>query len=212
MIELVLVRHGNTFGPGDPVVWVGRNEDVPLVESGREQARRLRGALSAAEWSPSAALSGGLARQTEHLAIATGGEPAPTVARELDEIDYGPWGGLTTDEIVERFGADEVTAWNERSAWPTSWPGSLEGVQAGVRALADEIAAGRHGERVIACSSNGLLRWFLDLEPGRLDSALQDGTFKMRTGNVGTLRWGTGSGKSGWTVESWNRPPEELFA
>ena len=34
MIELLLVRHGNTFAPGDRVVWVGKGQDLPLVESG----------------------------------------------------------------------------------------------------------------------------------------------------------------------------------
>ena len=38
-VELLLVRHGNTFGPGDAVTWVGAREDLPLVESGEAQAR-----------------------------------------------------------------------------------------------------------------------------------------------------------------------------
>ena len=36
----------------------------------------------------------------------------------LDEVDYGAWGGLTTAEIEERFGAESVAAWNERSGVP----------------------------------------------------------------------------------------------
>ena len=47
-IELLLVRHGNTFSPGDRVSWVGRGEDLPLVESGRAQASALGATLRAA--------------------------------------------------------------------------------------------------------------------------------------------------------------------
>ena len=34
----LFARHGNTFGPGDKVVWVGRETDLPLVEKGLQQA------------------------------------------------------------------------------------------------------------------------------------------------------------------------------
>ncbi|MEM1453216.1 MAG: histidine phosphatase family protein [Planctomycetota bacterium] len=212
MIELLLVRHGNTFGPGDRVVWVGRGQDLPLVDKGREQARALAGALAEAGWSPTAALSGGLKRQTEHLDIATGGAPPPERHAALDEVDYGDWGGLTTDEIEARFGADEVRAWNERSLWPerAGWPESRNEVVARVRALAAEIASGRHGERVLACSSNGLLRWFLDLVPGALDAALAGGTFKVGTGRVGRLTVEPGATPR-WSVASWNLPPDAPF-
>lgn len=207
MIELMLVRHGNTFGPGDKVRWVGSGEDLPLVESGREQARTLGEALGAADWRPTACVSGGLVRQTEHLALASGGTPAPTRDAALDELDYGPWGGLSTAEIEARFGPDDVAGWNERSAWPSSveWPESLESVRNRVRRFAREVAAGAHGPRVLACSSNGLLRWFLELVPGRFEAALADGTFKVRTGHVGMLRV-TDAGA--WDVLSWNRPPD----
>ena len=87
MIELLLVRHGNTFAPGDRIVWVGKGEDLPLVESGRAQAEALAAALHAAGWRPTAAVSGGLRRQVEHLRLATGGAPEPV---ETDALDYFP--------------------------------------------------------------------------------------------------------------------------
>jgi len=216
VIELVLVRHGNTFGPGDRIVWVGKGQDIPLVEKGREQASVLHAALGRAGWSPTAALSGGLKRQVEHLEIATGGAPAPERNHALDEVDYGVWGGLTTDEISERFGADEMTAWNETSRWPTNadWPETRESVISRVHAFAADVAAGRHGDRVLVCSSNGLLRWFLGLVPGSLDAALAAGTFKVKTGHVGKLvhRAGEDSRPGRWEVCSWNLPPDAPFA
>lgn len=215
-VELLLVRHGNTFGPGDAIVWVGKGQDLPLVESGRAQARRLRDALQASDWSPTAALSGGLKRQVEHLEIATGGTPEPSRVEALDEVDYGVWGGLSTEEIVERFGSEAVMGWNERSEWPkdADWPETREEVQARVRAFANAVADGEFGERVIACSSNGLLRWFLDLVPNGFEDAVVSNSFKVRTGNVCRLiaQRPNSTGDVDWSIDRWNLAPDELAA
>ena len=211
-IELLLVRHGNTFGPGDRVSWVGRGEDLPLVESGRAPASALGATLKAAGWSPTAAGSGALARQTEHLAIATGGAPAPRVDERLDEVDYGAWGGLTTAEIEERFGAESVADWNERSEVPTGagWPEDRRDLEARARAFAAEVASGALGERVLACSSNGLLRWFLGLMDGALARAIAEGGFKVRTGHYGMLVFEPADGR--WRLAAWNAPPSEALS
>ena len=206
MIELVLVRHGNTFAPGDRIVWVGSGQDLPLVESGRAQARAFAKTLEAAGWQPTAALSGGLKRQAEHLEIATAGTPSQETHRALDEVDYGSWGGRTTDEIVAEHGDEAVRAWNERSEWPqdAGWPESLAEVRDRVAHFAAEVAAGAHGGRVLVCSSNGLLRWFLGLVPGALESAIEGASFKVKTGHVGKMVW---EASTGWRVVSWNQPP-----
>lgn len=206
MIELLLVRHGNTFAPGDRIVWVGSGEDLPLVASGRAQASTLAGSLEAAGWSATAALSGGLKRQVEHLQITTSGAPPPAVHGALNEVDYGDWGGRSTDEIVAEHGDAAVRAWNERSQWPTDagWPETLEEVRHRVQRFADEVASGQHGTRVLVCSSNGLLRWFLGLVPGALEGAIEEGSFKVKTGHVGRMEW---RDSDGWRVASWNQPP-----
>lgn len=217
-IELILVRHGNTFGPGDPIVWVGKAQDFPLVPSGRAQAEALGAALWEHRWAPTAAVSGGLKRQVEHLDIALaalsdgalGGDTPPTPERveALDEVDYGDWGGLSTQEITERFGPEAVEAWNERSEWPTNagWPEAMDEVQARVHAFAACAAAGAYGERVLACSSNGLMRWFLELAPGGLQAAIEAKTFKVRTGHACRLIAQDGV----WTVTHWNGAPGEV--
>ncbi len=213
-IELLLVRHGNTFAPGDRIVWVGKGQDLPLVPSGRVQAKKLGKSLTAARWIPTATVSGGLKRQVEHLRLAAPeGSPEPVRIEALDEVDYGDWGGLTTDEIHERFGPEEVTAWNERSVWPKNagWPETESEVRARVQAFLAEVASGRYGERVMICSSNGLLRWFLDAVPGALESALVEGTFKVKTGGVGLMRLSPGDADAGWKVALWNTPPDALL-
>lgn len=212
-IELLLVRHGNTFAPGDRIVWVGKGQDLPLVPSGHVQAEKLGASLTAARWIPTATVSGGLKRQVEHLRIAApSGSPDPIRIEALDEVDYGHWGGLTTEEIHEHFGAEEVTAWNERSEWPqgAGWPETESEVRSRVQVFLAEVAAGRYGERVMACSSNGLLRWFLDAVPEALENALREGTFKVKTGGVGLMRLNSEDTEAGWQVALWNTPPDEV--
>ena len=41
MKTLIIARHGNTFGPGDTPTRVGARTDLPLVESGKAQAKAL---------------------------------------------------------------------------------------------------------------------------------------------------------------------------
>ncbi|QDV08779.1 Phosphoserine phosphatase 1 [Planctomycetes bacterium Poly30] len=212
-VELVLVRHGNTFGPGDRIVWVGKGEDLPLVPSGRAQAKALGDSLLAAGWTPTAIFSGGLKRQVEHLALAAPpGSPEAVRLEALDEVDYGDWGGLTTEEIVERFGAEEMIAWNERSVWPggARWPETEAEVRGRVQSFLDDVSVGAFGERVLVCSSNGLLRWFLDAVPGALERARQEGTFKVKTGGVGRMVFEPAAAVPGWTVTHWNCPPSEF--
>ncbi len=41
MTRLVIVRHGNTFEAGEPPRRIGAGTDLPLTESGIDQARAL---------------------------------------------------------------------------------------------------------------------------------------------------------------------------
>ena len=41
MRRFFIVRHGNTFGPGEVLRRVGARTDIPLVPSGEEQAQAL---------------------------------------------------------------------------------------------------------------------------------------------------------------------------
>mgnify|MGYP003111133839 CR=1 FL=1 len=62
MTRLILARHGNTFGPGDKIAWVGAKEDLPLVDKGEAQARDLGKALVRAGVKPDRIVTGPLRR------------------------------------------------------------------------------------------------------------------------------------------------------
>jgi broad specificity phosphatase PhoE len=124
--RLVLLRHGATEWTRSGQ-HTGRT-DIPLLETGREQAARAGDLLRDWRLAPFAlVLTSPLSRAAETCALAGfSGEPDP----DLMEWDYGDYEGLTSAEIVER-----------RPGW-TLWD---EGVPEGERA-AD---VGRRADRVI---------------------------------------------------------------
>jgi probable phosphoglycerate mutase len=123
--KLVVVRHGLTEW-SENGRHTGRT-DVPLLDYGREQAKRLAGPLGAMEFA--LVLTSPLSRAFDTCALAGFAERA-VVIDDLLEWDYGDYEGRTTSEIRE-----------ERPGW-TVWG---EGVPGG------ETAAdvGRRADRVI---------------------------------------------------------------
>lgn len=204
-MRLLLVRHGNTFAPGDKVVWVGANEDLPLVGAGIAQAEALGRALAPAGLIPTRVICGPLKRTRTHaeaVMAAAGLAGNAEVDTRLREIDYGPWGGLTDAEIEDRFGADaaqELAQWQSMSRWPrdtVTWrPGEAairDQLRALVADLVDDLAgnpsSGPGGDDlVLLCSSNGILRYFLEFTEGGLARAVAAGNHKMATGAASLL-------------------------
>jgi probable phosphoglycerate mutase len=105
--RLILVRHGNTFEEGMTPIQVGCRTDLPLTSYGQAQAKALL-------FHADSVYSGPLKRHKE-TALVFGKnviiEPA------LNEIDYGPWEGLTADEIKAKW-PQEYEAWNAQGKWP----------------------------------------------------------------------------------------------
>ena len=191
-MQLLLARHGNTFAAGDEVVWVGKRNDLALVERGREQARSLARALARAGKIPTQVRCGPLARTREHAEIIARELSLPaalcTVDERLDELDYGAWSGLSAESIVQRFGPEELDAWRERSVWPRNagWEGSEAAVKAELHSLVEELAADAPTSEsvVLFVSSNGRLRYFLDLVDGEFDRRVRSQSFAVATGRL----------------------------
>ncbi len=194
-MQLFLARHGNTFGPTDRVVWIGREQDLPLVEAGRRQAEALAEAFARAHVAPSLVLCGPLTRTREFADIVTGalGLPTARIEPRLDEIDYGAWSGLTRDEIVARFGADEVDAWVEHARWPDK--AGFGNDEATLRDEARSLVADLQHElgdevddtAVLLVSSNGRLRYFLELIDGEFERRRATKAFAVGTGRLGRI-------------------------
>src|SRR5882724_3494292 len=123
-MRVVLVRHGNTFSPGEAAVWVGARTDLALVEKGRQQAEEVANQLGRAGMTINTIFAGPLRRTAESaVIIANIAGIAPeslVIDRRLTEIDYGDWEGLTSDDIRQRYGHSEIDGWEHNNEWPSA--------------------------------------------------------------------------------------------
>ena len=201
MSRVLLARHGNTFGPGDRVVWVGAREDLPLVESGEAQARALGEALQAAGLRPARILCGPLKRTrraAEIVAELAGFEAETEIDDRLLEIDYGAWGGKTNDEIAAEFGPETLAVWDTQHRRPpgVDWTPEEDTLRENaLSAMAD--AADTDGLALII-TSNGILRYMHAALMG------EDTNAKVKTGHVCGAEI---KGRSGIRL-FWNEKPD----
>ncbi len=208
---LILARHGNTFGPDDTPVWVGANEDLDLVEKGLEQSREIGRGLVAAGIVPDRILAGPLKRTRTGAALAAeqcGFSGEIEIDERLREIDYGVWGGKSDAEIAERWSADAIEAWRERSIVPAGagWSPSPEALKANARAVYDAATRDRGPDTaVLIVTSNGILRYFHALLAG--DTARPEDA-KVKTGRLGAAR----ISQAGADLLLWNAEPSALKA
>jgi probable phosphoglycerate mutase len=210
VVELFFARHGDTFAPGQPVVWAGSKNDLPLAPRGIEQARILGEALKRCEIAPTRVLTGPLERTREFARLAleaSGSRAIPQIDPRLDEIDYGLWSGLTNRDIIERYGSRELELWNALSIWPkeANWGSSETVVRGELHTLIQEVVT-RGESPVLLISSNGRLRYVLTMIARELERRVRDQTFKMKTGNLSCLRWDG----SDFSLPFWDIPPSDL--
>jgi broad specificity phosphatase PhoE len=121
MTRVILARHGETEWSAS-----GKHTsvtDVPLLESGRRDARLLGERLAGRSFA--LVLTSPRERARETCALAGLGDGA-VVDEDLVEVDYGAYEGRTTPEIRE-----ERPGW---SVWDGGAPGGESVEQVGVRA------------------------------------------------------------------------------
>ena len=204
-MQIHWARHGNTFGPGDPVVWVGASQDLELVERGREQALELAEALQRHGVELGEVRCGPLVRTREFARIVTErlGLAEAKIDQRLDEIDYGEWSGKSDVDVVKEHGREVLQAWREYGVAPQGmgWNPEPDVVRAELESLVQELAAGPH-DAVLCVTSNGRLRYALELVQGALERAIADRGFSMRTGRCGRIDIeGTERALSYWNVD-----------
>jgi probable phosphoglycerate mutase len=186
--HLTLVRHGDTEWSlsGRHTGWT----DIPLVESGRRQAKLLGGRLAGRSFA--LVLSSPLSRALETCRLAGLGD-AVTVDPDLREWNYGDLEGLTSDEIRR-----SMPGW---TIWSGPVPGGETADQVGQRAdrviervmsVDGDVAIFAHGHllRVLAA------RWLgLPADQGAL--------FELATATLSRLGWE----RERRVIELWNEPP-----
>lgn len=179
MTLLYLVRHGET--DWNLARRIQGKTDVPLNDTGREQARRTGRLLSRRQWDR--VVSSPLVRAAETADIIAAELGLGEVERILDiaERNYGEAEGLTTEELAERFpGRAEVPGREGR-----------EVVAARVLAALARLGEQHPGERIIVTSHGGVIRAVLNIvapdEPSHRGIPISNGsvhTFEYTDGGL----------------------------
>jgi broad specificity phosphatase PhoE len=185
---LTLVRHGDTEWSlaGRHTGWT----DIPLVPSGRRQAKLLGERLAGRTFE--LVLSSPLSRALETCRLAGLGGQAMTDP-DLREWNYGDFEGQTSDDIRE-----SIPGW---TIWSGPVPGGETAGEVARRAdrvieralpAGGEVAIFAHGHllRVLAA------RW-LGLSPE------QGALFELATATISRLGWE----RERRVIELWNEPP-----
>ncbi|SES03845.1 histidine phosphatase family protein [Sphingobium sp. YR768] len=179
MRRLFIIRHGNTFASSAQACRVGARTDIPLVDSGRDQADRIGQWFAAQALPVRHILSSPLlrARETANRIGAAIDHPVDGQRDWLGEIDHGPDEGRPESEVLARIGAQALLDWDTRAIAPDGWI-----VDADARIAAWRAYFAEEGEGVdLLVTSNGAARFAL------LAAGLPLGTLKLRTGALGEL-------------------------
>jgi probable phosphoglycerate mutase len=185
---LILARHGNTFEKGDTPRIVGAYEDLPLTAKGREQAHVLGRALKEAGIKLDCVRAGPLSRTRLYAQIASadsGYLGDVLVDPVLRELDFGAWSGLTDEQVATKFGQAAVDAWRRRGRRPDGcgWAPAEDVVRSGLVALAGQLQG-----TTLCVTSNGVLRYAMELDPAAFAKRGTDGGFRVKTGRICVFR------------------------
>ncbi len=203
MKRLLIVRHGNTFLPGEPPRRIGARTDLPLTDEGRAQARRLGEWFAAEQLEAGPVLCGSLARTMETaelLSAAMGGRGRPIVAAWLNEIDHGPDEGQPEDQVIARLGQPALDRWDRLGEVPPGWH-----VDPGLRRAVwrDQVRQLQPGTYVLVTSS-GVARFAI---PALIGTSMP-ADLKLRTGSFGVII----SDAERATLVAWNVRPGDAGA
>ncbi len=205
MTTLIIARHGNTFGPGDQVTYVGGKTDLFLVESGKEQAKALGRYLKDNKLIPDVVYASPLkrAQETAKIAVKESGVSNPVFTLDIfSEIDYGPDENKTKEQVIARIGAEALKKWDEENIVPPGWNADANRIIGHWWGFADQISAHEDNETVLIVTSNGIARFAPHLT-SNYEEFRQAHNPKLATGALGVLKLNNGK----WVVEGWNIKP-----
>lgn len=196
----IIVRHGDTFEPGERPRRIGARTDLSLTASGMIQADALGAHFAARDWHFARVLVSPLTRTQQTARAMLRHLPAAPVSESCDwlrEIDHGPDEDMPEDLVLARIGAAALTAWDERAEPPPGWVVDAEARVAAWRAL----FAHQSGLTLIV-TSNGAARFALKaIEPAQ---ARLPGGLKLPTGAYGVIRKGAAGQLE---VAEWGKRP-----
>lgn len=204
MTTLIIARHGNTFGPDDTPTRVGARTDLPLVESGQEQAIKIGQWLKKNDLTPEITYSSELKRtiETAELALKQTNFPQPVYPLDIfNEIDYGPDENLTEDKVIARIGEQAIQDWDQKAIVPDGWQFDPEACIHNWQNFAKYIVEDEQ-DVIMVVTSNGIARFAPHLA-GNFEEFSNNNKIKLSTGALGILEFNNDQ----WVVKDWNIKP-----
>ena len=206
MTTLIIARHGNTFEKNETPRRVGARTDLPLVESGRTQARSLGAWLKRSSLYPSVVYTSELQRtkQTAEIALKEAGYIEPIFPLKIfNEIDYGVDENKTENDVMARIGAQSIKEWDEKAIVPQGWNFDPAQCIEDWKNFSNHIVEDKQ-DCVMVVSSNGIIR-FAPHITNDFDGFSAKHALKVSTGAVCVLSHDNGQ----WHVLGWNVNPME---
>lgn len=204
--RLLIARHGNTFGPGDIVRRVGTT-DLPLVESGLTQGRKLGEYLKHHHFIPDVIFASQLKRaiQTAEQAQSAMQTNKPIQSLSIfNEIDYGPDENLPEDAVVARVGKDALKEWEASAKVPDGWKVDPQEIINNWRKFSADVLQKYPGKTVLVVTSNGIARFSPYLTGDFAAFASKHG-IKISTGALCIFE--NNSADTQWDCLQWNIKP-----
>ena len=204
MTKLLIIRHGNTFGPDEEPRRVGCRTDIPLVTSGIEQAKALGGYIKDHDLIPDYICASELqrAQETACIMMCTAGRHVDIATnKNFNEIDHGPDENKTEFEIVERLGQEALDDWNEFGVVPEGWKACPRTIQNAWIEFAEDCLQQREGKISCIVSSGGIIRFAPILLQDNYLPESQPA--KAKTGSLSVFSYVNGQ----WQCDHWNRRP-----
>jgi len=214
--RLIIVRHGNTFGPGQIPTRVGSETDLNLVESHRGSS--VGKYLKNNNLIPDVVFTSPLKRctQTAQQALDT-----LEIERELliddtfIEINYGPDENKTEEEVMLRLGKGDIKVgqkvidkWNEEALLPNGWNVDLDMIIKNWKNFTSRIASEYQGQTIMLVSSNGVIRLAPHIT-GNFKKFADEYEIKVATGSVSIFE--LEDGEENWKCSEWNSKPYKLY-
>lgn len=202
MLTLLVARHGNTFDRGATVLRIGQRTDLPLSESGQQQARALGQWLSEKYPIIDRVIVSTLQRTQQTARWALPHLPFE-IYPMLDEIDYGVDEGKSEAEVIARVGAGALKRWDAAGVPAAGWHVDPARIIQQWQTLAGTcVQAHKKKQVILAITSNGIARFAPYITTGFCIS--QAGySLKLNTGALSAFEYSA----AGWRLDYWNRMP-----
>lgn len=210
--QLLIARHGNTFGTGDIVRRVGTT-DLPLVDSGLMQGRMLGVYLKQNKLIPNIIFTSQLKRtiQTAEQALITLQMQVPIEPLSIfNEIDYGPDENQPETEVIARLGAAALIAWETNATVPSGWKVDPQAIIQQWHDFSTRLMRDYAEKTILVITSNGIAR-FAPYLTGNFPAFSAQYGIKISTGALCIFEKSPLSDI--WNCRQWNvKPTAEIMA